>query len=114
MVNNDNMANAASEIKSLMLKNEILRQYDSIRAFAKASNIPHGTIVSALNHGIDGMAYERVIKMCDLLNIDYITFEPRRNDFMNLTKDENRLLAYYDRLSNEKKKKVIEYIKDIT
>ncbi len=38
------------------LKEIILRRYPSIRVFAREAEIPHGTLVSALNHGIDGMA----------------------------------------------------------
>lgn len=102
-----------SDDRTILLKNEILNQFTSIRAFAKASGIPHGTIVSALDHGIDGMAYDRVIKICDTLNIDYVTFEPRRDTRTQLSEEEERLLAYYQRLSDAKKSKVIEYIKDI-
>ena len=60
------------------------------------------------------MAYDRVIRICDLLNIDYTTFEPRRDVKARLTEEEERLLAYYSRLPDDKKDKVIEYIKDIT
>lgn len=102
-----------SDERTILLKNEILKQYTSIRAFAKASGIPHGTIVSALDHGIEGMAYDRVIKICDLLNIDYATFEPCRDARTQLSEEEERLLAYYQRLPETKKSKVIEYIKDI-
>lgn len=82
--------------------------------FAKVSGIPHGTMVSALNHGIEGMAYDRGLQICDMLKIDYVTFEPRIDSHSNLSDEDERLLAYYRRLSEDKKGKVIEYIKDIT
>lgn len=100
--------------KTTIIKKEILNQYVSVRAFAKASGIPHGTIVSALNHGIEGMAYDRVLQICDMLKIDYVSFEPCIDSHSNLSDEDERLLAYYRRLSEDKKGKVIEYIKDIT
>ena len=98
--------------KTLKLKNAILKDYPSIREFARQSGIPHGTIASALNKGIEGMAWSRVVIICDLLNIDYVTFEPRIPD--NIPEQEKRLLAYYSRLSDVKKNKVIQYIEDIS
>lgn len=61
--------------KTELLKTEILKQYPSVRAFARACEIPNGTIVSAFNNGIEGTAWVKVIKMCDLLGIDPVTFE---------------------------------------
>ncbi len=43
--------------RSQKLKEIILQKYPSIRAFAREAEIPHGTLVSALNHGIDGIAW---------------------------------------------------------
>lgn len=63
---------------TLKLKDTILEQYSSIRAFARASGIAHGTIVSALDKGIGGMSYAKVRKMCECLNIDCETFEPKK------------------------------------
>ena len=99
------------EIETVLL-NEIYRQYPSVRAFAKACGIPHGTIVSALNNGIDGMAYGKVKKICDTLQLDLNSFEPIcEYDFDDHQKQ--RLLAYFQRLSDSKKDKVFEYMKDI-
>lgn len=97
--------------KTSKLINEISIQYSSVRAFARACGVPHGTVVSALNKGIEGMSYIKVFKMCECLNIDLETFEPKNN---KASSDSDRLLAYYLRLSDIKKEKVIEYIKDIT
>lgn len=101
--------------KSSKVKDEILRQYASIRAFSRESGIPHGTIVSGINRGIEGMAYDKVIQICDTLNIDYVTFEPNyvESKSNEIAADEKVLLANYRQLSDEKKKKVLEYIKDI-
>ena len=56
--------------KAEILKREILRQYRSIRQFALELNIPYSTLVTALERGIEGMAYGTVIKMCDKLRSD--------------------------------------------
>ena len=55
--------------KAEILKKEILRQYRSVRQFAMEMNIPYSTLVTALERGIEGMAYGTVIKMCDKLSL---------------------------------------------
>ena len=47
--------------KAEILKKEILRQYRSVRQFAMEMNIPYSTLVTALERGIEGMAYGTVI-----------------------------------------------------
>jgi len=98
--------------KTLRIKECISEKYPSVREFARQSGIPHGTIVSALNNGIEGMAWSKVIRMCDCLQIDCVTFEPVEPKALDDT--HRRLLAYYDRLDDRKKEKVFEYIKDIS
>lgn len=62
--------------KSEKIKSEILKKYPSVRAFARETGIPNGTIVSALNNGIDGMAWSKVNQICSYLNLDPATLEP--------------------------------------
>lgn len=64
------------DAKSEKLKNIIKQKYKSIRAFSEIVGIPNTTIITALNNGIGGMAVEKVILICDKLNIDVKTFEP--------------------------------------
>ena len=47
--------------KAQILKKEILSQYRSVRQFAMDMQIPYSTLVTALERGIDGMAYGTVI-----------------------------------------------------
>jgi len=96
-----------------VLIDEIYRQYPSIRAFAKACDVPHGTIVSALNNGIEGMAYAKVQKMCKTLNLDMNTFEPIFNPDNLEDKQRERVLAYFSKMSTSKQEKVLEYMQDI-
>lgn len=100
--------------KTEHLKEIILKKYPSIRAFASDSGIPHGTIVSALNKGIESMSYGKVIRICELLNIDCNTFEPIVVDVDKISSEEMRLLAYFKELDNKKRNKVLEYIEDIS
>lgn len=62
--------------KTQKLKKIILAKYNSVREFAKIIDIPSSTLNSALEKGIGGMAVDRVIKICDELNIDVKTFDP--------------------------------------
>lgn len=80
------------EEKTEILKKIILSQYKSIRSFAKEAGIPHGTLVSALNKGIDGMAWGTVNHICECLNIDPVTFECRVYEKTNisLAEDQNK------------------------
>lgn len=99
--------------KTERIKRIILMQYPSIRAFAAEVGIPHGTVVSALNNGIEGMSYGKVVKICRALQIDCETFEPIPADVEDMSSSEKRLLAYYKLLDERKKNKVLEYIEDI-
>ena len=60
--------------KAEILKKEILGQYRSVRQFALEMNIPYSTLVTALERGIEGMAYGTVIKMCDKLSLNPVDF----------------------------------------
>ena len=66
--------------KAEILKKEILRQYRSVRQFAMEMNIPYSTLVTALERGIEGMAYGTVIKMCDKLSLNPV------DDFVQIDK----------------------------
>ena len=62
--------------KAEILKTEILTQYKSVRQFAIEMEIPYSTLVTALDRGIEGMAYGTVIRMCDKLNLNPVDFSP--------------------------------------
>lgn len=56
---------------------KIEEKYKSIRQFAIEAGIPYTTLKSALKHGIEGMAVETVIDICDKLDIDLRTFNKK-------------------------------------
>ena len=99
--------------KAEILKKEILRQYRSVRQFALEMGIPYSTLVTALERGIEGMAYGTVIRMCGKLNLNPI-------DFTSLERDttiseqllENRVMQYYVKLNQNGRDKILELMDD--
>ena len=96
-----------------VLKTEILRQYKSVRQFAMEMKIPYSTLVTALDRGIEGMAYGTVITMCDRLNLNPVDFTPLE-DGMNLGDRivENRVMQEYIKLNKVGHKKVLDLMSD--
>lgn len=107
--------------RSEKLKEIILRQYPSIRAFARETGIAHGTLVSALNNGIDGMAWSKLNQICKFLQIDAESLEPltrmENSEDKSTAEGEvdnrNRFLAYYHILNSTGQAKVEDYVKDL-
>ncbi|MDQ0150711.1 XRE family transcriptional regulator [Eubacterium multiforme] len=101
--------------KTEKLKHNILSKYNSIREFSKIVEIPSTTLTSALDKGIGGMAVDRIIKICDVLNIDIKTFDPLEPSSQNiiLSKDEETHIDNLRKLNDIGKKKVINYTKDL-
>ena len=99
--------------KAEILKKEILTQYRSLRQFAIEMEIPYSTLVTALERGIEGMAYGTVIRMCNKLNMNPI-------DFTSLDRDtsvseqllENRVMQFYVRLNAEGRDKIMSIMAD--
>ena len=100
--------------KAEILRKEILRQYKSVRAFALDMSIPYSTLVTALDRGVEGMAYGTVIKMCDRLSLNPV-------DFSYLEKDaslgalvlENRVMQYYMKLNDDGRDKILSLMDDL-
>ncbi len=102
--------------KTEKLKHIILSKYNSIREFSKIVEIPSTTLTSALDKGIGGMAVDRIIKICDVLNIDVKTFEPLENiskNINNYSEEEQQHLEDLRKLNDLGKKKVFTYTKDL-
>ena len=99
--------------KAEILKKEILTQYRSLRQFAIEMEIPYSTLVTALERGIEGMAYGTVIRMCNRLGLNPI-------DFTSLERDtsvseqllENSVMQYYMKLNSEGRQKVMGIMED--
>ena len=55
-----------------LIKEEIAKQYKSVRKFALSVGIPPTTLSSALKNGIEGTSYDTVLKICKALSIRFI------------------------------------------
>lgn len=101
--------------KAEILKVEILRQYKSVRQFAIEMEIPYSTLVTALDRGIEGMAYGTVIKMCDRLNLNPVDFMPlSQKSVLGNKLMENRVMQYYILLNKTGRKKILELMEDFS
>lgn len=99
--------------KAEILKKEILKQYRSVRQFAIEMEIPYSTLVTALERGIEGMAYGTVIKMCDKLSLNPVDFTSLEEDAsLGAQLLENRVMQYYMKLNQEGRDKVLDLMDD--
>ena len=80
---------------TITVKNEIKRQFKSVRQFATAINIPQSTIISGLRKGIGGMAFDTVVKMCSALGIKLSV-----NSGVFMDKEKSELLEYFGELDD--------------
>ena len=99
--------------KAEKLKQEILKQYKSVRQFAIEMGIPYSTLVTALDRGIEGMAYGTVIRMCDKLSLNPVDFSPlEKGDDLGERILENKVMQDYVRLNKKGRKKILELMED--
>lgn len=99
--------------KAEILKKEILSQYSSVRQFAMEMGIPYSTLVTALERGIEGMAYGTVIKMCDKLSLNPVDFSSLERDAsLGAQLLENRVMQYYVKLNQDGRDKILELMDD--
>lgn len=100
--------------KAEILKAEILRQYKSVRQFAIEMQIPYSTLVTALDRGIEGMAYGTVIRICDKLSLNPVDFSPlEKGEDLGQKLLENRVMQYYLRMNKKGRKKILEAMEDM-
>lgn len=55
-----------------LIRDEIKRQYKSVKKFSEVSGIPYSTLSNALSKGVGGTSYDTVIKICKLLNLKQV------------------------------------------
>lgn len=102
------------------LKELILSNYKSVRAFTIAANIPYSTVDNIFKRGIGGTAVTTVMRICDILEItvDGITrgvIEPKATppNIPALTSSQTVLLSAFDQLNGEGQGKAVEYVEDL-
>lgn len=99
--------------KAEILKQEILKQYKSVRQFALEIEIPYSTLVTALDRGIEGMAYGTVIRMCDKLSLNPVDFSTlEKGEVLGEKILENRVMQYYIQLNKKGRKRILEMMED--
>jgi uncharacterized protein YjaZ len=101
-----------SKEKSIVLKEEILKQYKSIRKFAIEMNIPYSTMVTALERGIEGMAYGTVVRICEKLNLNPISFKPLEGATVSEQLLENQVMSGYLKLNKLGRERTLEVMED--
>ncbi|MCI2050059.1 MAG: transcriptional regulator [Lachnospiraceae bacterium] len=99
--------------KTEILKETILSQYRSVRQFAVRSDIPYSTLVTALDRGIEGMGYETVIRMCEVLSLNPIDFRPLQDgDRLSLQIETRRVMSSYNKLNEEGRRRILSLLND--
>ncbi len=100
--------------KAEILKREILSKYRSVRQFALEMSIPYSTLVTALERGIDGMAYGTVIRICDKLSLNPVDFSALENgtDLSGRILENQVMLAYLN-LNQFGKDRALEIMEDM-
>lgn len=100
--------------KTKKLKKLILDRYGSIREFSKIVGIPSTTLTSALDKSIGGMAVDRVIKICDELNIDIKTFETLDTNDNYISIKQRKLLDGFKKLNETGKDEAVKRVDELT
>lgn len=95
------------------LREQILKQYKSVRQFCIKMEIPYSTLSTAFERGIGGMAYDTVIKMCEDLSISPIDFtelytdEPVSEQLL-----ENKIMQRFVGLNKRGRMRIVEQMDD--
>ncbi len=79
---------------TMIVREEISRQYRSVRQFAFAVGVPLSTINSALHNGVGGSSFDTVMQMCKVLGIKAMADDAA----FYLTDDTEQLLTRYAKL----------------
>lgn len=99
--------------KAEILKNEILTQYKSVRQFSTKMNIPYSTLVTALDRGIEGMAYDTVIRICTELSLNPVDFSPLDEDNdLSQQLATKRVMTAFNKLNKAGRKKILDFLDD--
>ncbi len=99
--------------KTLVLKSVILQKYRSVRQFAGVMDIPYSTLVTALERGIEGMAYSTVIRMCEVLELNPVDFSPLDdNEGLSGQIITRKVMERYNKLNRAGRRKVLDFMDD--
>ena len=89
------------------LKEAILAQYKSVMG------IPYSTLVTALERGVDGMAYATVIRMCEKLSLNPVDFTPiEEGNELSSQISTRKVMGRYNALNKAGRKKILDIMED--
>jgi len=104
-----------SKKKAEILKGVILSRYKSIRQFSVAMNIPYSTLITVLERGVDGMAYNTVIRICEALSLNPLDFSPlEEGNSVSSQITTRKVMERYWKLNKAGRKRVLEIMEDYT
>lgn len=101
------------------LKNEILNNYKSIRAFTQKIDIPYSTLDTIFKRGIGGAGVNTVLKIFNELSLDIKSIDKgvltpnNSNNNPVLNANEKKLISSYRSLNNQGKQKLLDYSNDL-
>ena len=99
--------------KAEILKRVLLSRYQSIRQFAVEMGIPYSTLITALERGVDGMAYSTVIRICEALSLNPIDFSPLdEEDALSSQITTRRVMDRYWKLNKAGRKRILDIMDD--
>ena len=102
-----------SRKKAEILKGVILSRYKSIRQFAVEMGIPYSTLITALERGVDRMAYSTVIRICEALSLNPIDFSPLdEEDALSSQIATKRVMERYWKLNKAGRKRILDIMDD--
>ena len=105
----------AGTSKAEILKGVILSKYKSIRSFAVEMDIPYSTLVTALERGIEGMAYSTVIRICDALMLNPVDFSSLDDgEELSAQITTRKVMGKYYRLNKAGRKRILDILDDYT
>lgn len=100
------------------LKKAILAQYKSVRQFAITINMPYSSLMSALDKGFSGMAFDTVMSICKKLGVspyDFAPVKPEDAKAVDELPDAVRtMVSCYSKLNSDGKKLLVEMAQDLT
>lgn len=79
-----------------IIREEIGKQYKSVRQFAFAVGVPLSTVNSALHNGVGGSSFDTVLRLCKVLGIKALGDDAA----FYLTDDTEKLLTQYAKLDD--------------
>ena len=99
--------------KAEVLKKEILSRYKSVRQFAVEMDIPYSTLVTALERGIEGMAYSTVMRICEALSLNPVDLSPLEDgEGLSAQITTKRVMERYSRFNRAGRKRILEIMDD--